>query len=208
MLRLLHAIGLDVCELYGMSEDVGVTSVNPLGKARIGTVGPPLPGVEVKIGDDGEILVRCAAVFAGYYKDEAATREAVVDGWLYTGDVGEFDEAGYLRVTDRKKDLLITAGGKNISPTNIEVALKEHRLISNAVAIGDQRPYVTALLTLDSEQAMTADRRTAAQRRTRLRKWTRSRPRGTPRPARPRGTATSRLSQRGENLALNRARPM
>ena len=153
VLRFLHAIGLDVSELYGMSEDCGVTSVNPMGRARIGTVGPPLPGVDVSIATDGEILVRCGAVFIGYYKDDAATREVLVDGWLHTGDVGEFDAAGYLRITDRKKDLIITAGGKNISPTNIEVALKASPLISNAVAIGDQRPYVTALLTLDAEQA-------------------------------------------------------
>jgi long-chain acyl-CoA synthetase len=152
VLRFLHAVGLEVCELYGMSEDAGVTSVNPIGKARIGTVGPPLPGVQVRIAPDGEILVRCGAVFAGYFKDEEASRLAVVDGWLCTGDVGEFDDAGYLRITDRKKDLLITAGGKNISPTNIEAMLSEHHLISNAVAIGDRRPYVSALLTLDAEQ--------------------------------------------------------
>jgi len=154
VLRFLHTIGLEVCELYGMSEDVGVTSVNPLEAVRIGTVGPPLPGVEVSIASDGEILVRCGAVFAGYYKDQAATDDVLVDGWLHTGDVGEFDEAGYLRITDRKKDLIITAGGKNISPTNIEVALKAHPLIGNAVAIGDHRPYVSALLTLDAEQAV------------------------------------------------------
>ncbi|HXA29453.1 MAG TPA: long-chain fatty acid--CoA ligase [Candidatus Angelobacter sp.] len=153
VLRSLHAVGLEVSELYGMSEDVGVTSVNPIGAVRIGTVGPPLPGVDVKIAPDGEILVRCGAVFAGYYKDSAATSDVLVDGWLRTGDVGEFDDAGYLRITDRKKDLIITAGGKNVSPTNIEVALKEHPLIGNAVAIGDQRPYISALLTLDSDQA-------------------------------------------------------
>ena len=152
VLRFFHSLGLPVSELYGMSEDCGVTSVNPIGRARIGSVGPPLPGVELQFAPDGEILVRCGAVFAGYYKDPAATAETVVDGWLHTGDVGELDEAGYLHITDRKKDLLITAGGKNISPSNIEVALKTHPLVSNAVAIGDQRPYVTALLTTDRSE--------------------------------------------------------
>jgi long-chain acyl-CoA synthetase len=152
-LRLLHGVGLEVSELYGMSEDCGVTSVNPIGRAHLGTVGPPLPGVDVRIADDGEILVRCGAVFAGYFKDEDATHDTIVDGWLHTGDIGHIDDAGYLRITDRKKDLLITAGGKNISPANIEVMLKEHQAIANAVAIGDRRPYVTALMTLDLEGA-------------------------------------------------------
>src|SRR2546428_9247808 len=102
---------------------------------------------------DGEIRVRGGAVFAGYYKDPAATAEALVDGWLHTGDVGEFDADGYLRITDRKKDLIITAGGKNISPSNIEKALQQQRLIGNAVVIGDRRPFVSALLTLDPEEA-------------------------------------------------------
>src|SRR5439155_18736215 len=103
--------------------------------------------------DDGEILVRGGAVFTGYYKDPAATAEALVDGWLHTGDVGEVDADGYLRITDRKKDLIITAGGKNISPSNIEKSLQQQRLIGNAVVIGDRRPFVSALLTLDPEEA-------------------------------------------------------
>jgi len=153
VLRLLGAVGMEVLEVYGQTEDTGATTMNRPGKSRIGTVGTPVPGLEVRIAADGEICVRGDVVFAGYYKDEAATAEAVVDGWLLTGDVGEFDADGYLRITDRKKDLIITAGGKNIAPSNIETALQRHRLIGNAVAIGDRRPYVSALLTLDMAEA-------------------------------------------------------
>ena len=152
-LRFFRSIGLEVLEEYGQSEDTGVTSMNRPGTARIGTVGKPFRGNEVRIAEDGEILVRGGAVFVGYYKDPAATAETLIDGWLHTGDVGEFDADGNLRITDRKKDLIITAGGKNISPSNIEQGLQESRLIANAVAIGDRRPFVSALLTLDAEEA-------------------------------------------------------
>jgi long-chain acyl-CoA synthetase len=153
VLRFFEAIGMPVLEVYGQTEDTGCTTMNRPGMARIGTVGQAVPGVEIRIADDGEILVRGDVVFAGYHKDEAATAEALRDGWLQTGDVGEVDSDGYLRITDRKKDLIITAGGKNIAPSNIETALKRHRLVGNAVAIGDRRPYVTALLTLDEGEA-------------------------------------------------------
>jgi long-chain acyl-CoA synthetase len=153
VLRLLGAVGLEVLEVYGQTENTGATTMNRPGKSRIGTVGTPVPGVEVRIAADGEICVRGEVVFAGYHKDEAATAETVVDGWLLSGDVGEFDADGYLRITDRKKDLIITAGGKNIAPSNIETALQRHRLIGNAVVIGDRRPYVSALLTLDMPEA-------------------------------------------------------
>lgn len=154
ILKFMHAIGIDLLEGYGQTEDNAPTSVNPPGRARIGTVGPPIPGLEVKIDDDGEILVRGPNVFRGYYKNEKATRETLTeDGWLRTGDVGEFDSAGYLKVTDRKKDLFKTAGGKYIAPADIEGKLKFAPIIGQAVVIGDNRPFPTALLTLDPDIA-------------------------------------------------------
>jgi len=149
ILRFFAALGLEVLEVYGQTEDCGATTVNRPGRARFGTVGLPVPGVEVRLADDGEILVRGEVVFPGYHKDDAATSEVLVDGWLHTGDVGQLDPDGSLRITDRKKDLIITAGGENISPSNIETALKNHPLVSNAVAIGDRRPFVSALITLE-----------------------------------------------------------
>jgi long-chain acyl-CoA synthetase len=149
LLRFFHGLGLEILEGYGMTENMSATTVNRHGHARLGTVGQAVPGVEVRIADDGEILMRGDVVFAGYYKDDAATAETVVDGWLHTGDVGAIDADGYLRITDRKKDLIITAGGKNISPTNIENALRRD-LIGNAVVIGDRRPFLSALLTIDA----------------------------------------------------------
>ena len=148
VLRFFHALGLEILEGYGMSENMTVTSVNRRGHARLGSVGQVIPGVEVRIADDGEICMRGDVLFAGYYKDPQATAEAVVDGWLHTGDIGELDADGYLRITDRKKDLIITAGGKNVSPSNIEDELRSE-LIANPVVIGDGRPYLVALLTLD-----------------------------------------------------------
>jgi len=115
-----------------------------------GTVGPPVDGCELKLANDGEILLRSPTIFAGYFKDPEATRTALTDdGWLRTGDVGEIDADGFLTITDRKKDLIITAGGKNISPQNLENALKTSRFVSQALVVGDRRPYVTALVTLD-----------------------------------------------------------
>ena len=145
--------GLDVIvhEVYGQSEDTGPTTFNPIGKIRLGTVGQRLPGVEVKIADDGEILVKGPNVFLGYYKEPEATRECLIDGWLYSGDLGQFDRDGYLSITGRKKEIIITAGGKNIAPKNIEAALRNHPIISEAVVIGDRRKYLTALITLDPE---------------------------------------------------------
>jgi len=149
VLRFFHALGLEVLEGYGMSENMTVTTVNRHGHARLGTVGQVVPGVELRIDDDGEILMRGEVLFAGYYKDPVATAETVVDGWLHTGDIGELDADGYLRITDRKKDLIITAGGKNVAPSNIEDALRSE-LIATPVVIGDRRPYIAALLTLDA----------------------------------------------------------
>ena len=149
LLRFFHAIGLEVLEGYGMSENMTVTTLNRHGHARIGSVGRVAPGVELRIATDGEILMRGGVVFAGYYKDATAYAETVETGWLHTGDIGELDGDGYLRITDRKKDLIITAGGKNVSPSNIEIALHSS-LIANAVVIGDRRPYLAALLALDA----------------------------------------------------------
>jgi long-chain acyl-CoA synthetase len=153
VLRFFSALGIDVLEVYGQTENTGAATMNRPGLSRIGTVGTPLPGVDVRLAADGEIQVRGDVVFVGYHKDDEATAETMEGEWLCTGDVGEFDGDGYLRITDRKKDLIITAGGKNIAPSNIETALKHHRLISNAVAIGDRRPFVSALITLDRAEA-------------------------------------------------------
>ena len=147
--------GLDIriLEVYGQSEDTGPTSFNRKDQYRLGTVGPAYPGTEVKIAEDGEILVKGPHVFKGYYKNEDATAETVMDDYLYSGDLGEFDNDGFLKITGRKKDLIITAGGKNIAPALIEGQLKNHTLISEAVVVGDRRKYLTALITLESEEA-------------------------------------------------------
>jgi len=153
VLEFFAGIDLVVHEVYGQSEDTGPTSFNGEGYTRFGTVGKPFPGVEVKIAEDGEILVKGANVFLGYYKEPEATAETLKDGWLHSGDLGEFDPDGYLKITGRKKEIIITAGGKNIAPKNIEGALKNHPLISEAVVIGDRRKYLTALVTLDPDAA-------------------------------------------------------
>lgn len=148
--------GLDIVirEIYGQSEDTGPTTFNFPGRTRFGSVGVPVPGVDVHIADDGEILVRGKNVFAGYYKDPEATAETLHDGWLHSGDLGRFDEQGFLYITGRKKDIIITAGGKNIAPKNIEAALKNHPLIGEAVVIGDRRPFLSALISLDPELSL------------------------------------------------------
>jgi long-subunit acyl-CoA synthetase (AMP-forming) len=154
VLEFFHAIGIPVGELWGMSETCGVATCNPPGEVKLGTVGPPVPGMELKLADDGEVLVRGDSVMPGYRNMPDATAETMDDdGWLLTGDIGELDEDGYLKIVDRKKELIINAAGKNMSPANIESKLKLIPLVDQAVAIGDRRKYVSALLTLDPEAA-------------------------------------------------------
>ncbi|WP_394836920.1 long-chain fatty acid--CoA ligase [Pendulispora rubella] len=151
VLEFFASLDIVIQEVYGQSEDSGPTTFNAPGNIRFGTVGSSFPGVESKIAADGEILVRGRNVFMGYYKDEEATRESLVDGWLHSGDLGVFDSEGFLNITGRKKEILITAGGKNITPKNIEESIKTHPLVSEAIVIGDRRKYLTALITLDPD---------------------------------------------------------
>ncbi len=153
VLEFFLALGIEIRETWGMSETTAITTLNPPGGVRVGTVGPPIPDTEVKLAEDGEVMVRGPQVMKGYRNMPEKTAEAFgEDGWLLTGDVGEFDEAGYLRIVDRKKELIINAAGKNMSPANIEAKLKAASgLIAHAVAIGDNRPYNVALIALDPE---------------------------------------------------------
>jgi long-chain acyl-CoA synthetase len=148
------ALGLPLVEVYGMTETSAVATGNRPGKVKIGTVGPPLAGIEVRLADDGEVLVRGPINTPGYFRQPEATAQLVdAEGWLHTGDVGELDGDGYLKIVDRKKELIITSSGKNLSPANIEGLLKEHPLIGQALVYGDDRPYVVALIVLDHELA-------------------------------------------------------
>jgi len=152
ILEFFYACGVPVMEGYGMTETSTVASSNRPDAFRFGSVGKPLGGVEARIADDGELLLRGPNIFQGYFKNEEATREALADGWLHTGDLGSIDEDGFIYITGRKKDIIITAGGKNITPANLENGLKQNRYISQAVVIGDRRPYLVALITLDPEE--------------------------------------------------------
>jgi long-chain acyl-CoA synthetase len=149
--RFFDLLGITILEGYGLTETSAGTFVNRPGQNRIGTVGPPVPGTEVKIAEDGEILVRGPCVMKGYHGDPAATAEVLRDGWLATGDIGLVDEAGSLRITDRKKDIIVTAGGKNVAPQNLENELKTDPLISQVMVHGDRRKFLSALLTLNEE---------------------------------------------------------
>ncbi|MEE2962278.1 MAG: long-chain fatty acid--CoA ligase [Myxococcota bacterium] len=151
VLEFFAGLDLVVHEVYGQSEGSGPTSFNLPGRTKYGTVGPALPGAEVKIADDGEICVRGPNVFSGYYKDPVTSGETLIDGWLHSGDLGSFDSDGYLSITGRKKDIIITAGGKNITPKNIESALKNIDVVGEAVLIGDRRKYISALISLDPD---------------------------------------------------------
>jgi long-chain acyl-CoA synthetase len=152
ILEFFYACGIPVLEGYGMTETTAVASVSTRENFRFGTVGRALPGVQIKIADDGEVLIKGPNIFQGYYKNDEATRETIVDGWLHTGDIGELDSDGYLKITGRKKDIIITAGGKNLTPANIENDLKQSPWISQAVMHGDRRPFPVALITLDEEE--------------------------------------------------------
>ncbi|MGB7587839.1 MAG: long-chain fatty acid--CoA ligase [Solirubrobacterales bacterium] len=154
ILRFFDAAGVLVLEGWGMTETSTAATISSPDDFKIGTIGKPFPGCEVKIADDGEILVKGPNVFQGYYKNEAATRETIVDGWLHTGDIGEVDSDGFIKITGRKKDIIITAGGKNITPANLENEIKQHPLVSQCVVVGDRRPYLVALVTLDPEEAI------------------------------------------------------
>jgi long-chain acyl-CoA synthetase len=152
--ELLHTLDILIIEGWGLTECTTAASVNRPNRFRFGTVGPALPGFEVQADEDGELLIRSETIFAGYYKDPEATQEVLgPDGWLRSGDLGSIDEDGFIHITDRKKDILVTAGGKNVAPQNLENALKTSPLVSQALAVGDRRPYVAALVTLDPEQA-------------------------------------------------------
>ena len=151
ILQFFAGLDIVVHEVYGQSEDCGPTSFNLPGRTRYGTVGPAVPGVEVKIADDGEICVRGKNVFKGYYKDKETTDETLIDGWLHSGDLGAFDSEGFLSITGRKKDIIITAGGKNITPKNIESSLKNIDVVGEAVLVGDRRKFISALISLDPD---------------------------------------------------------
>jgi long-chain acyl-CoA synthetase len=153
ILRFFDAAGVLVLEGWGMTETSTAATISSPEDFKVGTIGKPFPGCEVKIADDGEILVKGPNVFQGYHKNEEATRETIVDGWLHTGDIGEIDSDGFIKITGRKKDIIITAGGKNITPANLEADIKQHPLVSQCVVVGDRRPYLIALVTLDPEEA-------------------------------------------------------
>jgi long-chain acyl-CoA synthetase len=156
--EFFHALDILILEGYGQTEETTASNVNRPNRFKFGTVGPAIPGIDVMTAEDGEILIKGPTVFAGYYNDEEATRAVLPgDGWLHTGDVGVIDEDGFLTVTDRKKDIIVTAGGKNVAPQNIENLLKGIPWVSQALVVGDRRPYLVALLTLDVDEVAKLD---------------------------------------------------
>ena len=159
IIEFFHTLDVLILEGYGLTECTTAATVNRPSRYRFGTVGAALPGVELRVADDGELLIKTETIFAGYFKDEEATREVLPgDGWLRSGDLGHLDEDGFLTITDRKKDILVTAGGKNVAPQNLENALKTHPIVSQALVVGDRRPYIAALITLaDGEPAGDAE---------------------------------------------------
>jgi long-chain acyl-CoA synthetase len=154
ILRFFDAAGVLVLEGWGMTETSTAATISTPDDFKVGTIGKPFPGCEVKIAEDGEILVKGPNVFQGYHKNPEATSETIVNGWLHTGDIGEVDPDGFIKITGRKKDIIITAGGKNITPANLEAEIKQHPLVSQCVVVGDRRPYLVALVTLDAEEAV------------------------------------------------------
>jgi long-chain acyl-CoA synthetase len=156
--RLAHffnGIGLKVYEGYGLTETSPILTTNAPSAWKIGSVGKPIPGTTIAIAEDGEILAKGGQIFPGYYNNEQATSETIVDGWFYTGDIGELDSEGFLTITGRKKELIVTAGGKNVAPAVLEDRLRSHLLVSQALVVGDNRPFIAALVTLDEEQLPT-----------------------------------------------------
>jgi long-chain acyl-CoA synthetase len=152
IIEFFAALDVLILEGYGLTECTTGATINRPTRYRFGTVGPALPGVELRVADDGEVLIKSDTVFGGYFKDEEATREILADdGWLRSGDVGHIDDDGFLTITDRLKDILVTAGGKNVAPQNLENALKTHAVISQALVLGDRRPYIAALITLSED---------------------------------------------------------
>jgi long-chain acyl-CoA synthetase len=152
--RLGHfyrGIGFTVLEGYGLTETTAASTVNTPGHTKIGTVGRPLPGMTVRVAQDGEVLIKGAHVFRGYYNNDEATAETLIDGWFHTGDIGELDSEGFLRITSRKKELIVTSGGKNVAPAVLEDRLRAHRLVSQCLVVGDGQPYIGCLVTLDEE---------------------------------------------------------
>ena len=152
--RLGHfyrGIGVIILEGYGLTETTAPACVNTPDKVKIGTVGPPLPGTGLRIADDGEILLQGVGIFRGYHGNDQATADSIGDGWFHTGDIGDLDEDGYLRITGRKKEILVTAGGKNVAPAVLEDRLRAHPLVSQCIVVGDQKPFIAALVTLDEE---------------------------------------------------------
>ena len=154
VLHFFQSLGVNLVEGYGQTEGTGVTCVSRVGRVKFGTVGPPLTGTEVRIAEDGEILVKSPSVFKGYFKNPEATADTLKDGWLHSGDVGEIDEDGYLKITDRKKDIIVTAGGKNITPQYIENKLKFSPYINDAVVIGDRRKFLSCLIMIDEDNVV------------------------------------------------------
>jgi len=151
--EFFDALGIRILEGYGLTECTSAATTNTPERYRFGTVGPALPGFELRLDDDGELLIRSETVFAGYYRDPEATAAVLTDdGWLRSGDIAEIDADGFVRITDRKKDILVTAGGKNVAPQNLENELKTARYISQAIVVGDRRPYLAALVTLDADE--------------------------------------------------------
>jgi long-chain acyl-CoA synthetase len=154
LLEYYHGLGLNIIELYGLTESTGGCTVHYPGRIKLGTIGQALPGIEIKLSDEGEILIRGETVFQGYFKDPELTAETIQDGWLYSGDIGTMDAEGFITITDRKKDIIITSGGKNITPQYIENQLKFSPYINDAVVIGDRRKYLTALIMIDEDNVL------------------------------------------------------
>lgn len=149
--HFFRGIGVTILEGYGLTETTAPITVNLPERLKVGTVGPPLPGTSIRIAEDGEILAKGVQVFSGYRNNPDATTESIRDGWFHTGDIGELDDDGYLRITGRKKEILVTAGGKNVAPAVLEDRLRAHPLISQCIVVGDQKPFIAALLTIDEE---------------------------------------------------------